>query len=706
MLRLAKQSAVRFDPILPPKDYTPLNFRPTMLTHRILWSLVLFYLATLGLLAYLFYRSHLELVWRVRNVNYYLAARYLPAVIGVVAITLFRSTVTTLKRMLPFFNMADQKKSKVKDSGITHTVCARYFPNSHSFFSDPTPFMLFGVMFIGFTIAFKATLFSVQETGDGTWLIAIRPSPAIYLCASYLLMFLITTYIAIKYGSRNTGLKKDWDPTSLADIILLFATVESKPTWKEGLNFERWHELMKCSGARYRLGYWKITNLQCLEPSVVYGIRRLDTPDPRKDAEHMSNFESQMNQQGRLCLDCRQGCLCLDCSSCLTRLAQAESLQLPRLSPQKEAPDKVICCQKAPYCSHYPYRKAPFALTFSQIILMYAFLLVLAASLACALLRIWTHKGIIFQSQTWIIQSNDLPAFANGTQVITSGEPWAPLSNPVSRLDKAAMIRDSLAVIFLRVVPIAGLGMVSNGIAVLDIHHRWVQPFTNMYRGPSSVTDSLLLDYMTVSPLEVLPQAWTNKHYKVLYFGILSALNWVPPLTITGLCSVTETGSQVIVQVSPVAACLAIFWALLYAVSLTTNWAPPERKLPRICGSLYDLFTFFYASRLRWLPEFGHAAFSKTLTKADFHAHLLLARHEFLFGLVAGQETSHHGFDIASHVIRIKPVRRFRRTRPSDRDADPEAIQMDTLSASESLHDGDQPMDEDSPASGRSSAIQ
>ncbi|THV82363.1 hypothetical protein D6D26_10265 [Aureobasidium pullulans] len=227
-----------------------------------------------------------------------------------------------------------------------------------------------------------------------------------------------------------------------------------------------------------------------------------------------------------------------------------------------------------------------------------------------------------------------------------------------------------------------------------------------MYRGPSSVTDSLLLDYMTVSPLEVLPQAWTNKHYKVLYFGILSALNWVPPLTITGLCSVIETGSQVIVQVSPVAACLTMFWAFLYAFSLAISWAPPERKLPRICGSLYDLFTFFYASRLRWLPEFGHAAFSKTLTKADFHAHLLLARHEFLFGLVAGQETSHQGFDIASHVVRIKPVRRFRKTRPSDRDADPEAIQMDTLSASESLHDGGQPMDEDSPARGRSSAIE
>lgn len=696
MLRLAKQSAVRFDPILPPKGYTPLDFRPTMLTHRILWSLVLFYLATLSLLAYLFYRYHLGLVWRVRNVNYYLAARYLPAVMGIVAITLFRSTVATLQRMLPFFNMADQKKSEVKDSGITHTICARYFPNYY-LVNNPTPFMLFGLTFIGSTIAFKATLFSVQGTGEGTWLVAIRLLPAIFLCANYLLMSLITTYIAIKHGSRNTGLKKDWDPTSLADIILLFATVESKPTWEKGLDFGRWHKLMKSSGARYRLGYWKITNLQCLQPSVVYGIRRLDTNDPWKDPKHISNFESQMNQQG---------CLCLNCSSCLAQLTQAESLQSLRLSPQKEAPDLVVCCQKAPSCPHYPYRMAPFTSQFLQIILMYAFLLVLVASLAFALLRIWKHKGIIFQSQTWIIQSDDLPVSANGTQVITSGDEWTSSFNSVSRVDLAAMIRDSLAVIFLRGVPILGLGMVSNGIAILDIHHRWVQPFTNMYRGPSSVTDSLLLDYMTVSPLEVLPQAWTNKHYKVLYFGILSALNWVPPLTITGLCTVTETGSQVIVQVSPVAACLAIFWALLYAVSLTTNWAPPERKLPRICGSLYDLFTFFYASRLRWLPEFGHAAFSKTLTKADFHAHLLLARHEFLFGLVAGQETSHQGFDIASHVVRIKPVRRFRKTRPSDRDADPEAIQMDTLSASESLHDGDQPMDEDSPASGRSSAIE
>jgi hypothetical protein len=223
-----------------------------------------------------------------------------------------------------------------------------------------------------------------------------------------------------------------------------------------------------------------------------------------------------------------------------------------------------------------------------------------------------------------------------------------------------------------------------------------------MYEKPSSAPDSLLLDYMTVSPLEVIPQAWTKGHLKVVYFGVLSALNWVPPLTIVGLCTVNETGSGVVVQLSPTVALFAVICLSVYIYSLFSFWSPPKRRLPRHVGSLYDLFCFFYDSELRWHPMFSRAAYSKRSTKEQLHARLCLVKEKFSFGLLGDPQDPLPGFDYANNVTwvalvpgilaRMKNVfsRRKDRSSPSNNASSPDdeddAIPLDDLDASASTH--------------------
>lgn len=272
------------EPIDPPSGYTPLTFRPTILKRRVLLPIIAFYLVILGLLGYLIHRSRSERVWTIRNVNYYLAARYLPAVIGVCTNALFTTTTSTLRRILPFIHLADQKNTNNKYQ-MQHTVCARYFPLSRRL-NGIIGFLVMGNLAFHLTLAAKATLFNVEDTGRGAWLVSVRLFYAVLLGFTYLLATLITVFIAIKYAGCNTGLKDNWDPTSLADIILLFAPVNIKPNLNHPLHYNQWYRMVHAAKPRYRLGYWKITNTAKNTPPIVYGIRMTDAVVPTDSARH------------------------------------------------------------------------------------------------------------------------------------------------------------------------------------------------------------------------------------------------------------------------------------------------------------------------------------------------------------------------------------------------------------------------------------
>jgi hypothetical protein len=265
--------------------------------------IAVFYLSIFGLLGYLIYRSWFEQEWTIRNVNYYLAARYLPAVIGVCTNALFSTTTSTLRRILPFLHLADQKK-KINKYRLEHTICARYFPLTQRL-DWKIAFLVFGNLTVHFTIAAKATLFNVEDTGRGVWRVSVRLGSAVFLSFTYLLATSINVFIIIRYAGRNTGLKEKWDPTSLADIILLFTPADSVPKLSHALDYIDWYGMIRKSKAKYRLGYWKITNTIEPTPPVVYGIREIGAVTLTNGTKHLQRFNNYMDQKTPLTPCCR-----------------------------------------------------------------------------------------------------------------------------------------------------------------------------------------------------------------------------------------------------------------------------------------------------------------------------------------------------------------------------------------------------------------
>jgi hypothetical protein len=275
-------------------------------------AITVFYLVNLGLLGYLACRSRSAKVWDIHNVNYYLAARFLPAVIGVCTNILFSNIASTLRRILPFINMADQKNAKSKYR-MEQTIGARYFPFAPMLWKEWLMCFLFASNYaFHLTLLAKASLFNVEDTGRGVWHVSVRLGPAIYLCFTYLIAASISVFIAISYAGCSTGLKKDWDPTSLADIILLFMPSDAVPNLDHSLHYGRWDQMIRKSKSRYRLGYWKMTNMGESPPLIVYGIREIVTDNPTDSTRHPRQTNDCMDHQRPL----------TPCNQCSERLEQ------------------------------------------------------------------------------------------------------------------------------------------------------------------------------------------------------------------------------------------------------------------------------------------------------------------------------------------------------------------------------------------------
>ena len=151
----------------------------------------------------------------------------------------------------------------------------------------------------------KASLFRIQDTGQGVWLVSVRQTPAVFLCFTYLLATSINVFIATKYAGCSTGLKENWDPTSLADIILLFTPADTVPTLSHPLNHFRWYRMFCNSKTRYRLGYWKILGTTEPTPPIIYGLREIGTITPTENARHLQCFNNYMSQMSSLTPYCR-----------------------------------------------------------------------------------------------------------------------------------------------------------------------------------------------------------------------------------------------------------------------------------------------------------------------------------------------------------------------------------------------------------------
>ncbi|TKA83856.1 hypothetical protein B0A55_00161 [Friedmanniomyces simplex] len=252
----------QYEAIAPPPGYRKLTYFPLMLSPKVTLFLAALYFVLMGGAIVLYLLANERTAYPVQNVNLYLAARYGPAVIAIITSSLFKSTIQELRRMLPYINMADRRRGRAIGPG-SYSVGALYWPLLYGPNTPGTWIIRFFMPFTTALIASKTLLINVVEQNN-TWLVVIHRGVAVLLAAYYALSGGLTLLLTCWLWGRETGLREDWDPRSLADIIALFYWSNLDASFVSGSPRDR-HYLR---GTRFRLGYWKRGR-----DEIVYGIR-------------------------------------------------------------------------------------------------------------------------------------------------------------------------------------------------------------------------------------------------------------------------------------------------------------------------------------------------------------------------------------------------------------------------------------------------
>jgi len=322
-----------------------------------------------------------------------------------------------------------------------------------------------------------------------------------------------------------------------------------------------------------------------------------------------------------------------------------------------------------PSCEHYPYNYNPgcarWAIAFSSLLPIGA----LALSIYALVIRL-PNKGFSLPNNL------KLPStFYYG---------WGPSNHTLPPVDPADPKSTVLlwALIF-RSAPtyVAGL-FTSTIITWVDLNMRFMQPFRNMFGKrpnetfgyqvrdfigwpwwrrmkasafatepePATAAESILLAYITVSPLQVPLTAWDKGHYKVCIYSTLSTLSPIFPIFVGGLLTVTpdETYDRVNFSFS-LSAYIGIMVSLvLYSILLPAAMPGAYRLLPRQLYSLADLMAMCHESRFMASPHLDITDPERTPSKEHMEARILLTDDRFLFGVYHGRDGHRHiGFDVA-----------------------------------------------------------
>lgn len=141
--------------------------------------------------------------------------------------------------------------------------------------------------------------------------------------------------------------------------------------------------------------------------------------------------------------------------------------------------------------------------------------------------------------------------------------------------------------ILFRSIPtyVAGL-FINTIIPSIDLNMRFMQPFVEMLpivQQPGQAAKTALLDYITLSSLQVPLTAYANEHYKVSWFSTLNTISPLFPIFVGGLLTVSPTpnGEHVHLSFSLSAYIGIIVSLVLYSISLPFGYPHAHRLLPR-----------------------------------------------------------------------------------------------------------------------------
>lgn len=577
----SSEQAPTFTAIGVPLDYPPLDYLPTALTAKVTISVAIFYVTVACAILGLYLRADRNEHFVVQNVHVYLTVHFGPALVAAISTTLIRNMIQELRRMLPYMNMADQTGAYTGSRG-KYTVTATYWPLPKTINSRSMGLLAALSYFVSFLTPLKTLLVQIIDV-DGRWIVVVHRDIAMATSMFYLLLAIFVGCITYKLWKRETGLRRHWDPKSFVDILALF--------YHSNLNQAAIEDRIPIATMTgIRLGYWK--RVQQDRTDIVYGIRFQDRPEPH---ETIGGYP----------------------------MREGTGLLYRRLAHSRVHTEQLT----------YPYRETPLISWdfYMAIAISFALLPLLLYALAAGFV---TNGFVVHQTLTIlrldranVTASTHLPSVSiNGT-----GEFF---------FDKDEQQAQWLLLVnfVLRTLPIGYYLFCLGYIYTLDAHHRFTQPLYNMTKArPATADTSILLDYLTVSPLEVTQQAFNRSHWKVFYFSIANAVNSLLIVIPWGALSLTAKGDIIIGQFSPQLYGWSIALLLILIVSCFFAWPRDSRRLPCKTTSLFDIWSVFGAGRVARYPELGNCA--PTWTREDLLATIHLRHDTYMLGRIKHEGT-------------------------------------------------------------------
>lgn len=618
-----------------PDGFLALDYRPAILKRGVTLALASLYAAITAGLCILMKKSDQISKSTVVNPNIYMAARFGPAVIGTVTTVLVRMFLSELCRMLPFIGMADTPTSggNAKAAG---SVAALYFPTQGTL--TVMSWVIVGLQFVTTPLmAVKIALLEVIVTPDG-WSVIAHPNIAQSLAAYYAIQILVLLVVTVWLWNRTMGLRSDWDPVSIADVIALFQHFNVEKEFFES-PADAGARLWPLDEWRFRLGYWEMTTFDdatdktSYRREIVYGIRGKINSAQSHEKRLEELVRPVPSDPGLLMplLDCLPTWCSKRYKDYLLHRRTIRARFQHAFSTYKSQPD-------------FPYRFLP-VLGFGRAMWMAK-----AALGLCLLLATIAVACAKLTSQLFTIDRDNGFGMANETLV------FANVSNPnltaagsffYLRGSEGEQDRLKLWNFILRTVPVTIAGLVILVAGHFSRYHNYIQPFKEMLTGPSPANTTILLDYMTLSGTSIMLQAWEHCHWKVFSFAILSMMGPLAQLVPTGMLILTSKDSIIYGSFSRGFVVASILVLAVYLSAYVYGYWTAKQRYPRWGTSLIDIWALCFSSRLARYPEFAECR--PGWTKKDMVATLQLRSDKYLLGIVHGTDgVDRAGFEVAT----------------------------------------------------------
>jgi hypothetical protein len=608
-----RSNGATFVAIDPPSGYPKLDFRPTILRPYATIAICGTYIGLAVGLSLLAILPSAKIVHSIKRDEYYLAIRYGPGLVAAMSTFLFRSVAQEYMRMLPYINMADSGTR----SGARYTISARYWPLLSNANTPGTLATSLLLRTSGILIAYKALLFDVVNKGN-LWEMRVHTGSAVPLVCYYAIMALYMLVLTVRMWSKSTGLRSDWDPQCLADIISLFAyfnlDLDNESSSQGDLLPPSIND--SCHNSNYRLGYW----LRRDETStcVVYGIRMVSAAEKR--------YDGRMESESKVVLEVR-------------RKGFHQYLLDPWISPAY----------------------------WTCIVILVTWL-----GLMSLLFGNGVAKHDFALSKDWSLHRTDHltndTLSTTATNITLAGRPGLA-GLPIGGHMTPRSIHLFWANFVLRFLPIVTLNIVAVQMTVQDSYHRFWQPMYDISRNPKLAKDCLLRYYLTKNPFAVTSEAFQNRQWKVFIYSLLGSAPQFLMIVPYGILTLVDNGTVIFCKFSKAALAGTCALIVVWLGALLSSWPTERRRVPRPEMSLIDIWSLFHNSHIA--KEDCFACCGQHWTKQHLHGAVINLSNQYALGICHGEDGRKRiGVDIYScgpqgeskewvQVVRPRHMRRW-----------------------------------------------